>query len=168
MLSLVILPYFNERANSDDRVQAAAVGRFSFIAGCAATAVCVTSLYNAWVYVGSLAALVSPGYGWTVMAKMVLLTLLLAVAGFHRFVVVPRLHELAEGLASPRRYVAAAIRAFAQTYDRTSLRKLFMLGVRIEVVLILCILLCAAALRQQIPARHVSHNLENGAGQHAH
>ena len=89
----VILPLFIKQA---DRTSIARVaGRFSRIAGYAVGVIAITSLYNAWSYVGSFAAFWKTAYGLTAQRRFSYSVVLIQFAAFNRYVSVPLLREKA-------------------------------------------------------------------------
>ena len=161
MLSLVILPYLVRPDDSLSPQIAAVARRFSRIAGIAVGIVSLTALYNAWLGVDSFGNLWKLPYGWTVLAKIFLLVVLLQLGALNRYVNVPLLQEWG-GISSGHRGFLdrMAVRFFSlflrdQKGYPVALR--FKKSVRIEACLMIVVLLCAALLRHEIPARHAFH-----------
>lgn len=78
------------RSVDDDPVGAARlVSRFSTVALWSVVALAVTGGAMAWALVRVPGALVSTGYGWTLLAKLALVGLAVAVAGYNRSRLVP-------------------------------------------------------------------------------
>jgi len=151
---------------------ATVVTRFSRIAGIAVLLVILTALYNVWQYVGSIDAAVRTGYGLTVLAKAALLFLLLLLAAFNRYTLVP-LFAAAAGLAQTRTSLASRLanRIFTRfLFNKSNSRVLdsFKRSVRVETVLLAILLLCASLLRHEIPARHALHHGGSGTEMHQH
>jgi len=136
-------------------------GRFSAMAGFAVGTVAITALYNAWLYVGSVNALLKTPYGWTVISKIILFFILVNLGGFNRYVSVPLLNEWAGVSAKDRGiFTRIALRLFPRFQLGGNGRRIsarFMRSVKVEAILIIGVLLCAAILRHEIPARHLSH-----------
>ena len=91
------------------------VDRFSTMAGVSIALVLVAGILLAIAEVGSLANLFETGYGQTLLVKISLVGLLVVVAGYNRFLLVPWLsatEELgqSEGLAAGWRRLLATIR----------------------------------------------------------
>ena len=107
-LSLAILPSFAKAGDQQARLTADAASRFSRIAGFAVGIIVLTALYNAWMYVGSITALIKSSYGWTIIAKIVLLFFLLYIGAFNRYVRVPRMRKAA-GLPEGRMGIISGI-----------------------------------------------------------
>jgi copper resistance protein D len=100
----------------------------------------LTGLYNAWVEVGSFGVLITTPYGRVLSAKIVLLLLLTI------------------------RYIAPP----QHGQDDSAFAMQFLRRTRVEAIIILGILLCAATLTHNVPARHFSHLEHVGTnGNHA-
>jgi putative copper export protein len=173
VLSFVILPRCPALNGQAIQALARQVARFSGIAGIAVASVALTAFYNALIYVGSVGALLRTSYGLTISTKIALLFLLLLLAAYNRYVSVPNLGQLA-GLADTTKigFLSLPVRRF---YSRLSLNKtgvdillFFKRAVRLEAILLIGLLLCAALLRHEIPARHAMHGDHNGAPMHEH
>jgi putative copper export protein len=161
VLSASVLPGLTGGKNPPPPLIAAVASRFSAMAGFAVATVAATAIYNAWIYVGSIKALLGTAYGWTVLAKIILFFILVNLGAFNRYVSVPLLLERAGGSAERREIFT---RIFLRLFPRLQpggggdeILPRFMRSVRVEAVLIVGILLCAALLRHEIPARHISH-----------
>ena len=168
-LSLVILPNLTRGGDRTAALIADAAGRFSRIAGFAVGIIAITALYNAWSYVGSFEAIWTSPYGWTVLAKFILFFLLLNLGAFNRYVSVPLLLQWSGTSRADGGMIARIASHLFSRYFRNpdGLRSSFRFRriVRIEALLVLGALLCAAMLRHEIPARHHSH-LEHEQKQH--
>ena len=140
VLSWAILPPLVRQGDRAASSVAGIASRFSRLAGGAVGFIALTASYQTWVYGGGLEGLLHSPYGRTVVAKLVLFSLLLVLGGFHRYVSVPRLHEEAGATTGP----PTAVR-FART-------------VKLEAFLVLAVLWCAALLRHEVPARHSVHH----------
>lgn len=161
VLSVIILPKLIGPEDPEPPLIAGVASRFSRIAGFSVAAVLITALYNAWVYVGSTTALLKTPYGMTVLIKIVLFFVLLNLGAFNRYVNVPLLQKWG-GISSNMggvagRFARKILTPFlsGQEGRKTALR--FKRSVRFEAMLVLGVLLCAALLRHEIPARHASH-----------
>jgi putative copper resistance protein D len=161
VLSVFVLPDLTGRKEPTPALIAKVVSRFSAMAGFAVGVVALTALYNAWKYVGSVNALLGGPYGWTIIAKIFLFLVLINLGGFNRYVSVPLLQEWAGASAKGRGiFTRIALQFFPGLQmggngGRVASR--FMRGVKVEAILIIGVLLCAALLRHEIPARHASH-----------
>jgi putative copper resistance protein D len=136
VLSWTILPRLVKHGVPDARSMAGIATRFSRIAGWAVGFIAITAPYQTWAYGGGFDELAKSPYGRILVTKVVLFVLLLVLGAFHRYVSVPRLHEWARSATEPH--------AAAQ-FTRT---------VKLEALLVVAVLLCAAFLRHEVPARH--------------
>jgi putative copper resistance protein D len=173
VLSFVILPRRADLNGQALQTLARHAARFSVLAGIAVSFVVLTACYNVLVYVGSVQALMHTSYGLTVATKAVLLFLLLLLAAYNRYISVPGLSQLA-GLdeTTEGSFFSRLVRRF---YSKLSLNKtgvdillFFKRAVRLEAILLTGLLLCAALLRHEIPARHAIHGDHTGAPLHEH
>ena len=160
-MSLVILPRLS-KAGNQTAVSIADVGRkFSRIAGIAVAIIAITALYNMWSYVGSFEAMYKSPYGWAVLVKIVLFLFLLLLGAFNRYVSVPLLLEWGgtayEGRGMIAGFAGRFISRYFSNHDGYAIAVRFKRIVRIEALLILGALLCAAMLRHDVPARHYFH-----------
>jgi putative copper export protein len=165
VLSVVILPALVGKGNRTAADIADVARRFSGIAGFAVGVVGITALYNSLVYVGSFGAFWKTSYGWAASAKIFLFLLILYLGAFNRYVSVPLLQECA-CISSDRQGVIERIAVhffprYLCTEDKSLIAVRFKWSVKVEALLIIGILFCAAYLRHEVPARHVSH-LEHG------
>ena len=161
VLAVASLPTRARSAASATTVIANVAHRFSRIAGIAVGIIAVTSLYNAWVLVGSIEALWKAPYGWTVIAKAVLFLPLVCLGAFNRYVSVPLLRERADLSSGEQGMISLGLAPILARFRRSSngrrIQQRFILSVRTEASLVLLILLCAVLLRHEIPARHHAH-----------
>ena len=169
VLSVSVLPDLTRGKEPTPALIAKVVSRFSAMAGFAVGIVAVTALYNAWIYVGSINALLGAPYGRIVIAKIVLFLVLVNLGAFNRYISVPLLQEWA-GASSESRgiFTRMALRFFPSFQLGGSGHRIaarFMRSVKVEAILIIGVLLCAALLRHEIPARHLSHLGHTGGGQ---
>ncbi len=183
VLSVVILP---ELVGKDERtapVIADVARRFSGIAGFAVAVIAGTAFYNSLTYVGSFEAFWKTSYGWAAAAKIFLFLIILYLGAFNRYVSVPFLQECAcSSSNSPGVIESIALHFFPHylcTRDKSLIASRFKWSVKVEAVLIVGVLLCAAFLRHDVPARHASHlehqggkghsmSIHNGEGTHSH
>jgi putative copper resistance protein D len=161
VLSLVILPCLVKEGDRAARSIAGVATRFSRIAGVAVAFIALTAVYQAWNYARSVEALGRSPYGRTIIAKIVLFSLLLCLGAFNRYIRVPRLQEWA-GSAKTKRWVlgcavASVLLPLARDARGPLVAKRFTRSVKLEACLVLAVLLCAAVLRHEIPARHAHH-----------
>jgi putative copper export protein len=140
VLSWALLPRLMKHGDRATQLLGGMASRFSRIAGGAVGFIALTAPYQTWAYGGGVEELTTTHYGRIVVAKLVLFSMLVALGAFNRYVSVPRLHECADSAAWP---LAAA--RFAR-------------AVKLEALLVVAVLLCAALLRHQVPARHSVHH----------
>jgi putative copper resistance protein D len=160
-LSLIILPNMVKQGDQSAKSIAGVAAKFSRIAGIAVFLIVFSALYQAWVYVGSFDALLKSPYGRTIIAKIVLFSLLLCLGAFNRYISVPRLQEWG-GVSFDSRGVtnriAGQFRArFLRNQNGRTVFVRFTRVVRIEALLMAGVFLCAAMLRHDVPARHLAH-----------
>jgi putative copper export protein len=80
------------------RLLAQSVVRFSTLATVAVALLVVTGVYRALAEVGGLGDLLDTGYGLALLAKLGVFAVMLAVAGYNRFVLHPGMERAALGL----------------------------------------------------------------------
>lgn len=117
-------------------------------AGCVAVFL-TTGLYNTWLQVGSISALVDAAYGWTLLVKLGLVGGVLMIAAVNRYYFLTLLVHRSgrvDGL------IFRAIRRFTSTPQSQ-----FSRFVRLEWMIVVVALACSALLTQLMPARHVRH-----------
>ena len=164
LLSSVVLPELARHGERIAPLNASVARRFSAIAGVAVGIIVVTSLYNAWSYVGSFGAFRKTPYGWTAVAKILLFSLILYLGAFNRYVSVPLLQRACIYPGGQRMLERIAVHFFPRylcTEEKSLIFSRFMWSVKVEAVLLVGVLLCAGLLRHETPARHASH-LEHG------
>jgi putative copper resistance protein D len=158
VLSTAILPRMCNQGDRAARSIAGIAKRLSRIAGLAVAFVAVTAVYQEWAYGGSVEGLPGSAYGRIIILKVVLFFLLLLLGAWNRYVSVPRLQERAGfETATPRipgRVVEAARSRFAAGRTGPSVAARFRRTVAFEAILFAAVLLCAALLRHEMPARH--------------
>jgi copper transport protein len=79
------------RSNDDPRASARLVGRFSKVAAWSVTALAAAGVLLAWTQVRTFGALTSTGYGWTLLAKLAVVLVVILMAAYNNRVLVPRL-----------------------------------------------------------------------------
>ncbi len=161
VLSLIVLPAMITAGDLAARPLAVAAARFSRLAGIAVGSIVITSLYNAWAYVGNFDALFKSPYGQAITAKIVLFILILVLAAYNRYVTVPQLHQATGHAATNKSIVNRIAVSLATPMVREATREVvssrFLKSVRSEAFLMLGLLLCVALLRHEVPARHNAH-----------
>jgi putative copper resistance protein D len=167
VLSLIIVPGLSAAGDLAARTLADAAARFSRFAGIAVGFIVITSLYNAWAYIGSLDAIFKTPYGQTIIAKITFFILILVLAAYNRYFIIPQLHQAAVRAASTSTDNRSPV-SLAPSEDRGSKREaiasIFLRTVRREAFLMLGLLFCVSFLRHEVPARH---NLHAGHAQTA-
>jgi putative copper export protein len=163
VLSLLVLPGLRPAGGASvDHFVGSLITRFSRLAGLSAFIVVMTASYNAWQYVGSLTAAVRTIYGLTVTVKVALLFLLLLLAAFHRYAMVPWFDGLAGTKSANAGFLSRlAGNILAWISPNGSTRRVltvFRGSLRLEAILMICLLFCAALLRHEIPAKHALHH----------
>lgn len=170
VLSVSVLPDLMNRQEANAALIARVAGRFSAIAGFAVGIVAITALYNAWKYVGGIHNLIGAPYGWAIVAKIVLFFILVNLGGFNRYLSVPLLQEWAGAPAESRGFFTRIALKFFPGFQRGGdggrIAFRFKRSVKVEAILIIGVLLCAAMLRHEIPARHAAHLGHTGGGGH--
>lgn len=141
------------------------------MAGVAVSLIAVTALSNTVLYVGSLAALVKTPYGRTATMKLLLFVAVVGFGVFNRYVGVPLLQSKA-GLVPGARGIRHIMwnRFGKGSVGKTApeVVRHFSRVVKIEAALIIAILLGAALLHHQIPARHLERMGNHPDGTHMH
>lgn len=169
VLSVVILPAIMNPAELHMPLLASVASRFSRMAGAAVGILALTAFYNAWSHVGSLKGLWLTPYGGTVIVKIVLFLLLINLGAFNRYVSVPLLQRFG-GIAPGKRGIigrlAVLIMPGQGCQDAQGAARRFMQSVRTEAILVTIILLFAALLVQQVPARHALHAMSGHSRGH--
>ena len=138
---------------------ASIAARFSTMAACCVAVFLPAGLYNAWLQVTSLSPLVSTAYGWTLLAKLSLVGLVLMTAGVNRYYFVPL---LGSPTGTHNRLIFRTIARFAggppvemKRRDDQEIRRQFFRFVRLEWIIVVAALACTALLTQLPPARHI-------------
>lgn len=117
-------------------------------AGCVAVFL-ATGLYNSWLQVGSISALIDAAYGWTLLVKLVLVGGVLIIAAVNRYYFLAMLVHRSgrtDGLIfrTIHRFISMPQSQFSRF-------------VRLEWMIVVVALACSALLTQLMPARHVRH-----------
>ena len=138
---------------------ASIAARFSTLAACCVAVFLPAGLYNAWLQVTSFSPLVSTSYGWTLLAKLSLVGLVLMTAGVNRYYFVPLLGYPS---GTHDRLIFRTIARFAggpplemKRRDDQEIRRQFFRFVRLEWIIVVAALACTALLTQLPPARHI-------------
>jgi len=161
-LSTVFLPFLEKRGVRVAKALAGLAAGFSRTAGVAVGVIALTSLHHAWAYVGGMEALEETPYGKIVLAKIVLFLLLLVLAAFNKYFMVPFLYAKA-GFPAPRHGIAVGFLMSVTTlFERRLQNRLtaswFQRIVKTEAFLMLAVFFCVSLLRHEIPASHYLHH----------
>ena len=138
---------------------ASIAGRFSTMAACCVAVFLPAGLYNAWLQVTSLSPLVSTSYGWTLLAKLSLVGLVLMIAALNRYYFVPLLgrrpgtHDWLMFRMIGRLANSPMMEMKPRDDERN--RYQFFRSVRLEWIIVVGALACTALLTQLPPARHI-------------
>ena len=147
---LVLLTQIVRRGAEDDPVAGAElVRRFSALASLVLVALTIAGAAMVWPLVRSFSALTSTGYGWTLVAKLVLVAVVLGVAAYNRQRLVPAVM-----------LARVPVGGSTDTGERTELRAALQQGawrrlrvtLLVEMVVVLGVLGVTAALVTQRPA----------------
>lgn len=138
----------------------AAVGRpFSRMAAYCVFTLLVAGLFNAWLQVESLQLLVTTSYGLTLVAKVFLLTLVLALAAVNRYYFLPLIRDPAEARYRPLVTMIGrlgGVRLVGAGRDQAAgSRRRLRQFMRLEWILVIAALALAALLTHLPPARHI-------------
>ena len=138
---------------------ASIAARFSRMAACCMADFLVTGWYNAWLQVASLPPLLNTSYGWTLLAKLSLLLLVLTIAAVNRYYFLHHFehHPGARDWPLFRAIgrIAGTLATGKQHGDPGNMRHQFLRVVRLEWIVAVGMLACAALLTQLPPARHI-------------
>lgn len=161
VLTFSVLPDLIGREEGSAPLISRVAGRFSAMAGVAVAMTAITAVYNYWLDVRSLTAMMVTPYGLAVAAKILLFGILINFGAFNRYVSVPLLREWAGGSAEIRGVIDSIAGKFFAPFRRNrrglAVALRFKRLVGLETVLILAMLFCAAVLRHEMPARHFMH-----------
>jgi len=172
VLSTVILPKITGPDNRKAAIIAGIARRFSTIAGIFVGVVAITALYNSWYFIGSLAAFSGTPYGLAAAAKIIFLCVLLFLGAFNRYINVALLQQWA-GLPLKKETLFSRLTLnlysrLTQSREGLTVAFRFMGSVKIEACLVVIVMLLAAFLRHDIPARHMAHFEHPGEGPASH
>lgn len=135
MIAFAVAKGFGETDRQKTQVSlSATISRFTSIAIPATVLLAVTGLYNTWIHVDSLAALVGTTYGLVLVAKVAISGVMIVLGGVNAFLLRPR--------------IAAGSSVKADKSEKRLLN-----SVRFEMLLAMIILLLAAILAFLPPAR---------------
>ena len=135
--------------------------RFSGLAGIALAAVLLTGLYNSWIEVRTLSALWTTLYGNILSVKLLLVLVLVILGASNRYISVPLLKRSAGypqthfGLS--KWFTLRYLSRFQGNTDGISAAHGLAHKVIAEVILMVGVMICAALLIHETPARHQIH-----------
>jgi putative copper export protein len=138
----------------------AAIGRpFSRMAAYCVFTLLVAGLFNAWLQVGSLEPLVITSYGLTLLAKVFLVGLVLALAAVNRYYFLPLLRDpggaRTQLLVKTIGRLGGAWLAGAECDQVAGIHRRLRQFMRLEWILVIATLALAALLTHLPPARHI-------------
>ncbi len=176
-LSLLVLPRVIRTAgtpgpSASPAVIAGIARRFSAMAGAGVAVMAVTAAINYQIYVGSIRALLDTPYGLTAASKIILFLAILNLGAFNRYISVPVLQHWA-GLSPGKpgiagRMVRLLFSPFTKGREGLKMALLFKKLVRAEMFLVFSLLLAAAFLSSEPPARHYLHMKDEHLEQMGH
>src|SRR3569623_1714949 len=145
-LTLIVLPALlrSEPAAQGRALIADTSLRLSTLAAVALAMVVIPGVYNAWLLIGSWDRLVTTSYGQVLIAKVSLVGVMALLGALNRYRYVPRT------LFPLPRFIRIGGTLAAVLH--------FLRSLRWEMTLLIAVLALAAALSQQTPAIHVSHD----------
>ena len=153
--ALLILPgLMRDRQATTQSLLAVSSLRLSSLAGFALAMTVVPGLYNAWSLVGSWHGLWSTLYGRLLVAKIILVTAMIALGAVNRYRYVPSLLVQA-GRPLPRSMFP--LLHIPSTIADREIAKYFLRSLKAEALLLVAILSLAATLSQEMPATHAEH-----------
>ncbi len=170
LLSSVILPHLVRQGDRAAWSMAGIATRFSRIAGVGVGLIVLTASYQEWALGGSVDGLVRTPYGRTIIAKIALFSLLLLLGAFNRYISVPRLQGWACSANTSQgagRLVAPARLPLTLDARWPPAAARFTRAVKLEAFLLVALLLCAALLRHEVPARDAAHLEHHALGRSA-
>ena len=128
--------------------------RFSRLAGWSLAAVVLTGVYNAWIQLPDVAALLDTPYGRVLLGKLALVGLLVVLGGTNRYSLLPRLTGVPARGPVARCVRRCRLALFGPA--RVSASRLVRV-VACEAVLGIAVLALTAVLGESTPARHAGH-----------
>ncbi|HMK13632.1 MAG TPA: CopD family protein [Burkholderiales bacterium] len=154
----VIFPTWFRYGEQHVKLIADMARRFSGLAGIALAAVLLTGLYNAWIEVRTLSALWMTPYGNILGIKLLLVLVLVILGASNRYLSIPLLKRCAgypeKGDGLSRWFTLRFLSYFQGDTDGTSVARDLAHKVMAEVILMVGVMICAALLIHETPARH--------------
>ncbi len=159
---LLILTWRQQRGDGDAVGAARLVDRFSQMAIATVVAVGVTGVYLGWKEVGSLHALTSTRYGFTLVAKLVVVAFVGALAAYNHWRLVPDIRRTgkrvvtAEGVPAATTGASVGGPGAAKTTRSALAWRRLETTVRAEIVGLVAVLVITSALVAITPAREAA------------
>ncbi|HSS45925.1 MAG TPA: CopD family protein [Burkholderiales bacterium] len=157
----VIFPTWFRYGGQHAQLIAHMARRFSALAGIALAAILLTGLYNTWFEVRTLSALWTTSYGNILSIKLLLVLALIILGASNRYISVPLLERRAgypqTGNGLFKWFTLRYLSHPQGNMDETSVARHFAHKVMTEVILMVSVLVCAALLIHETPARHQPH-----------
>ncbi len=159
--TFVIFPTWFRYGKQHVRLIADMVQRLSRLAGIALAAVLLTGLYNSWIEVRTLSALWTTPYGNILSVKLLLVLVLVILGASNRYISVPLLKCLAgypqPGYGLYKWFTLRFLSHFQGNMDGISAARDLAHKIMAEVILMAGVMICAALLIHETPARHQFH-----------
>ena len=152
-MSWRLFPPLRGLAEQERSLAANVFGRLSMVAGIAFAVIIGTGLYNAWMGLGSVAALWHSRYGRILLVKLALVAWMLALGSHNRYLKLPALRRWAGGGWEPHP-LWSRLPGWHHLERRTVRRQVFAHSVRtvhLESILGAFVLLAAAVLHHGMP-----------------
>jgi len=157
----VIFPTCRRYEAQNFRLIADLAGRLSFLAGISLAGVLLTGAYNYWLEVASVSALWATPYGNILAIKLLLVLVLIILGASNRYVSIPLLKRLAgyppSGNGGMQRLALQYLPRFLKNAQGTGVALHFAHTVMVEVIVMAGVLVCAALLTHETPAKHQFH-----------
>ena len=154
----VIFPTWFRHGEQRIQLIAGMARKFSSLAGIALAAVLLTGFYNFWIEVRTFSALWTTSYGHILSFKFLLVLALVFLGASNRFISVPLLNSLAgyspAGLGWSKWFTLRYLSRLRGSMDEHGIVRHFARKVMAEVVIMTGVLICAALLIHETPARH--------------
>ncbi len=161
-VALLILTWTQQRRDGDAVGAARLVDRFSQMAIATVVAVGVTGVYLGWKEVGSLHALTSTRYGFTLVAKLIVVAFVGALAAYNHWRLVPDIRRTgkrvvtADGVPEATTVASVGGPGAAKTTRSALAWRRLETTVRAELVGLVAVLVITSALVAITPAREAA------------
>lgn len=154
----VIFPTWFRYKEQNVKLIADMAGRLSTLAGISLAVVLLTGAYNFWIEVRTFSALWTTPYGNILCIKLLLVLVLIILGASNRYISIPLLKCLAgyppSGNGRLQRFMLHYLSRIQRNTDGTSTALHFAHKVIAEVILVVGVLICAALLIHETPAKH--------------